>query len=70
MQKANDYTDSLTTAFDDLANQRVTPRQCNHIRQGYYRFNVASHTIYLTMKPYGVGIVRILHQSMDAQRHL
>lgn len=69
-QKANDYTDLLTSAFSDLAARPTKARPCDEIRKGYCRFNVASHTVYLTVEPYGVAIVRILHQSMDAQRHL
>ncbi|MHC8403448.1 type II toxin-antitoxin system RelE/ParE family toxin [Pseudomonas sp. MDT1-17] len=70
LQQANYYTDILTTAFDDLAAWPSRARGCNEIRKGYRRISIVHHTVYLTVEPYGVAIVRILHKAMDATRHL
>lgn len=43
---------------------------CDDIRAGYRRRHVERHTVYFTIAPYGVAIVRVLHQRMDAARHL
>jgi toxin ParE1/3/4 len=68
--QANDYTDILTSAFDELTAWHSKARACDEVRKGYRRISIEHHTVYLTVEPYGVAIVRILHKAMDATRHL
>lgn len=68
--QANHYTDILTQAFAESAQSPETAARCEHIRSGYRRRSVERHMIYFRIAPYGIAIVRILHQRMDALRHL
>lgn len=43
---------------------------CDHIRSGYRRYPVERHVIYFRLMPYGIAIIRILHDRMDVFRHL
>jgi toxin ParE1/3/4 len=43
---------------------------CDHIRKDYRRSSVGRHMIYFRASDYGVAVVRVLHDRMDAPRHL
>ncbi|OYO25783.1 type II toxin-antitoxin system RelE/ParE family toxin [Janthinobacterium sp. PC23-8] len=68
--QASRYTDLMTAAFAELADHPKTAPACDDIRPGYRRRSVGRHMIYLRITHYGIAIVRILHQRMDAQRYL
>lgn len=70
VEQANRYIDFLTTAFAELAQSPKTAPACDHIRQGYRRWSVERHMIYFRVTNYGIAVVRILHDRMDAPRHL
>lgn len=70
VEHANRYTDILATAFAELAKSPKTAPACDHIRPGYRRRSVERHLIYFRVTTYGIAIVRILHDRMDAPRHL
>lgn len=69
-EQANRYTDTLTAAFTELAHAPKTAPACDTIRPGYRRRSVERHMIYFRITAYGIAIVRILHDRMDAPRHL
>lgn len=64
------YIDLLTEAFAALAEAPQATSACDHIRPGYRRLGVERHMIYLRVTEYGVAIIRLLHDRMDAPRHL
>jgi toxin ParE1/3/4 len=68
--QASDYLDSMTAAFAALARAPETAPACEQIRPGYRRRKVEQHMIYFRITHYGIAIVRILHDRMDAARHL
>lgn len=70
LEQANRYIDILSAAFADLAESPKTAPTCDRIRPGYRRRSVERHTIYFRLTNYGISIIRILHHSMDAPRHL
>jgi toxin ParE1/3/4 len=70
VEQAHRYTDILTAAFDELAEAPNTAAACDHIRAGYRRRGVERHAIYFRITGYGIAIVRILHDRMDAPRQL
>ena len=43
---------------------------CDDIRPGYRRRIVQRHVIYFRIESYGIAVVRILHDRMEATRHL
>ena len=70
IEQANHYTDILTAAFVELAlSPKATPA-CGHIRPGYRRRSIERHMIYFRITTYGIVIIRILHDRMDALRYL
>ncbi|MGY1950375.1 type II toxin-antitoxin system RelE/ParE family toxin [Pseudomonas pergaminensis] len=65
VEQANRYIDILTKAFEQLAQQpRIAPA-CNEIRTGYRHYCLERNTLYFRIVPYGMEIVRILHDRMD-----
>lgn len=70
VEQANRYTDILTAAFAELAQSPKTAPACDKIRPGYRRCSVERHMIYFRITAYGIAIIRILHDRMDAPRHL
>ena len=68
--QANRYTDVLTAAFAELAQSPKTAPACDPIRPGYRRLSVERHMIYFRITTYGIAIIRILRDRMDAPRHL
>lgn len=64
------YTDRIEAACAALAEAPQMARSCDHIRPGYRRYEVESHTVYFSPTDYGIAVVRILHHRMDAARRL
>jgi toxin ParE1/3/4 len=53
-----------------LAEAPKSAPACDHIRPGYRRRNIKRHMIYFRITEYGIAIIRILHEQMDAPHHL
>ena len=70
LSQALRYADSLEAACAALAEALQKAQDCAHIRPGYRRLRVEQHVIYFQTTPYGIAVIRILHQRMDAPRHL
>ncbi len=70
LAQAERYTDCLSDCFELLAQSPLSGRSCSHIRPGYRRQSVESHVVYYRAEPDAVTIVRVLHERMDAPRHL
>jgi toxin ParE1/3/4 len=67
---ADAYFVSLEDCLTRLAESPQLGRSIAHIRPGYFRFEHASHVVFYTRVKRGIRIVRVLHQRMDAERHL
>jgi toxin ParE1/3/4 len=70
LEQAERYTDMLTTAFQALAESPKSAPASDHIRRGYRRLNVERHMIYFRVTAYGIAIIRVLHERMDAPHRL
>jgi toxin ParE1/3/4 len=70
LEQAIAYTVVIEQACAKLAKAPNLAQDCAHIRAGYRRAAVNRHAICFRMEAYGVAIVRMLHQRMDAPRHL
>jgi toxin ParE1/3/4 len=64
------YTQELQRLCEELAEAPTLAADCGHIRPGYRRGAVGSHFLYFRVEDYGIAVIRILHQRMDAPRHL
>jgi len=69
LEQAEQYTDVLTTACQTLAESPNSAPVCDHIRKGYRRRSVHPHVIYFRIMSYGVAVIRVVHDRMEA-RHL
>jgi toxin ParE1/3/4 len=45
-------------------------RCCDELRAGYYKIPVGSHIVFYRRTQTKIQIVRVLHQSMEVDRHL
>jgi toxin ParE1/3/4 len=68
--QAERYLRLLNVGFIDLTIQPDLGRSCDAIRQGYRVFRVGSHVIFYRVINDNIEVVRVLHQSMDFERHL
>lgn len=68
--QAQRYTDLIEAACADLAEAPLQAQACGYLRPGYRRRGVERHVIYFVPTDYGIAVVRILHQHMDAARRL
>ena len=69
--QADRYIRLIATGCTALAAGRTKGRSAEAIRPGYFRQTIGSHVLfYRARKRGGIEIVRILHQPMDAARHL
>ena len=68
--QANRYLLSIKNACQVLAQAPQHAQAIDHIRQGYRRRSVERHIVYFRITNSGIVIVRILHQHMDAMRHI
>ncbi|WP_342106607.1 type II toxin-antitoxin system RelE/ParE family toxin [Methylobacterium sp. SI9] len=69
--QADRYLRLLAGSFDGLAHGTVRERACEEIHAGYFELSVGAHRIFYRLDPSNeIQIVRILHRSMDVERHL
>ena len=64
------YATGLYEKFDFLVQGPNAGRPAKSIRDGYFRFECQSHTIFYRIEKSGIRIIRVLHEKMDAGRHL
>ena len=69
MDQANLYVDQIIDAIEALQNDQKQGRQVPH-RNGYFKFSVGRHLIFFTRSDDRMNVIRVLHQSMDVERHL
>jgi toxin ParE1/3/4 len=67
--QAEAYMRSLDAAFQMLVAHPKLGRSIEDIREGYFKFPVASHMLIFRINKQTVEIIRILHKSMDVERH-
>jgi toxin ParE1/3/4 len=70
VEQADRYIDLLSSGFADLAQLPQMAHACDHLRPGYRRWRVERHVVYFRLADYGIAVIRVLHDRMDATRHL
>lgn len=68
--QAEQYLDALNAAFQAIALHPEAASRCDPIRPGYRRQWAEQHAVYYQLRADVVVVVRVLHQRMDAPRHL
>ena len=70
IKRTADYILAIDASFQHLADDPLIARKCDYIRPDLCAFNVGSHIIFFKITDYGIAVIRVLHQSMDFNRHL
>ncbi len=71
LDQADKYIDGLLTCFDDIARGKTHGKESDAIRVGYRRANFGKHYVFYRIgQDKIVEIIRVLHVSMDVERHL
>lgn len=68
-EQAEMYTNDIIDAFEDIAAGKKTGMP-SLVREGYFKTLIGRHAIYYQIRGELIAIIRILHQSMDVERHL
>ena len=68
--KATQYIRSLDEAFSKLVNDRSIGIDYSDIRPKLLAYLAASHIVFFKRSEQGITVLRVLHQSMDFNRHL
>ena len=70
LAQARDYLNGLHEGFGTLAEQPMLGRSAARLSPELRRHEYRSHVVFYVPRDGGVTIVRVLHRSMDAPRHL
>lgn len=65
----SDYHPSLEQCFCTLDQNPDLGLNSDHIRQNYFSFPHRSHIIFYTKEQEGILIIRVLHSSIDVNKH-
>ena len=69
MDQADRYVDDIRAACVALAGGERSGRRVD-VRDGYLKYPVGRHLIFYRQDGLGIVVIRVLHQSMDVDRHL
>ena len=70
VEQADRYVALLHRAMQTAAVEPRLWRSCDDIRRGYFKHAAGSHVLFFRRDESGIVVVRILHRSMDFERHL
>ena len=70
IDQAEDYVRALGETMKLIAASPGIGRGIDDIRPGYFKFPAASHVIFYRKAADAVEVIRILHKSMDVERHI
>ncbi len=70
LDQAELYLEGIRLRAQHLLERHVPLTACDDIRKGYFRANIGSHIMFFVLDGGDIDVKRILHQSMDFQRHL
>src|SRR5215471_2695128 len=69
VEQCKRYLHALTACFRTIAENPNLGRSCDYLAPGLIRIEEGKHVVFFTEKPYGVRIVRVLHERMMPGRH-
>lgn len=69
LDQAERYHNAIVAALDALVSGCRRGR-ATAVRAGYLKYAVGSHLVFYRVAGHGIDVIRILHQSMDVDRHL
>jgi toxin ParE1/3/4 len=69
-RQAQEYRDGLKKCCQMLGLHKTAGESADDLGHGLRSFAYRSHTLYYLVRDHDVLIIRVLHQSMDARKHL
>jgi len=69
VKQADSYYNEILAIIERLASGDLKGRHTN-IRRGYLKYPAGKHLVFFRQSGDKIEVVRILHQSMDFERHL
>ena len=69
IKQADGYYHEILTVLERLASGKLKGRKAD-IRNGYLKYPAGKHLIFFRPIEDEIEVIRILHQSMDFERHL
>lgn len=69
LDQANRYYDQIMDVIEELASGQKQGRTVD-IREGYLKYAVGRHFVFFRRSDGMTDVIRVLHQSMDVDRHL
>lgn len=71
LNQAEKYIDGLLSSFEAIGQGKTTGKSIDQVRKGYKKALYGKHYIFFRFSSNNVAeIIRVLHVSMDAERHL
>ena len=70
LMQARAYLSGLHERFETLAENPMHGRSASELSPGLSRLEYQSHVVFYVPKNKGIRIVRVVHQSMDAKKHI
>jgi len=70
LAQADMYVEELVNGIERLSTHPELGYSREDIRTGYRSLNVSQHIVFYTVTEEEVVIVRVLHKSVDVQKHL
>ena len=70
LNQAREYLSGLHERFETLAENPMHGRSASELSPDLRRSEYQSHVVFYVPKDNGIRIVRVLHQSMDFNRHV
>jgi toxin ParE1/3/4 len=68
--QAESYMRGLDGSMKLLAENPRMGRSIDDVRVGYFKFPSASHLLVYRLRPGVIEVMRVLHKSMDVERHV
>lgn len=68
-EQAEVYTNDIIDVFEEVVAGKKLGRPVL-VREGYLKTLIGRHVIYFQVRGEVIAIIRVLHQSMDVERHL
>ena len=70
LEQARKYIGELHTQLGMIATHPNAGRDADDLAPGLRRFEYQQHIVFYLPGQHGIHVVRVLHHSMDARRHL
>lgn len=70
LQQAEKYYDELIIGMETIEENPEIGVACDYIRSGYRQYKINEHFVFYRLSKNKIHIIRVLHESMKAAKHL